>query len=292
MTDTPIIAPTDAPVPAAAPGSRPSAVHVIGATGKTGSRVVERLQRAGVRVAGRSRRSDPPFDWRDRGTWAAAVAGAKALYVTYVPDLAVDGAPDDVAALLTVAAGAGVEHVVLLSGRGEANAERAEDVLMASGLAWTCVRASWFMQNFTEGALLDGVRGGVVGLPAGQVPEPFVDVDDIADVVAAALTDPRHRGRLYEVTGPRSLTFAEAVAEIAAATGRPVQYRDVPPDDFRAALAAEAGPEYARMLTDLCLEVFDGRNVEPADGVARALGRPAADLSQVVRAAAVAGVWR
>ena len=267
-------------------------VTVIGATGKTGRLVVEGLRALGVDVAGRSRRSDPPFDWDDRSGWPAALAGARALYVTYVPDLAVARATDDVAALLAVAREAGVEQVVLLSGRGEAGAERAEQLVAGSGLRFTLVRAAWFGQNFTEGALLDGVLSGVVALPTRGVAEPFVDTRDIADVVVAALTQPGHDGRLHELTGPRSLTFAEAAAEIAAASGRPVQHLDLPAEDFRAAVAADAGAEYAAMLTDLCEEVFDGRNVAPTDGVPRALGRPARDFRDLCREAAAAGVWR
>ena len=267
-------------------------VHVIGATGKTGHRVITRLEQAGVPVVGRSRSSTPPFDWQDRTTWAPAIEGATALYVTYVPDLAIDGAPEDVAELVTLARAAGVEHVVLLSGRGEANARRAELVVEESGLEWTVVRASWFMQNFSEGALRDGVLSGMVALPAGHVPEPFVDLDDVADLVVAALTDPALRGRVHEVTGPQALTFTEAVAEIAAATGRQVGYLAMDPEEFRAAVAAEAGADYADMLTNLCVEVFDGRNVHPVDGVQAALGRPARSLAEFVRDADAAGAWR
>ena len=273
--------------------ARPGApVVVLGATGKTGRRVVDRLRDRGVPVEGRSRGSAPPFDWTDRATWPAAIEGAGALYVTYQPDLALAGASDDVAHLVGLAAAAGVGHVVLLSGRGEAGAVRAEEVVAGSGLPWTVVRASWFTQNFTEGALRDGVLEGAVVLPTGGVPEPFVDTDDVADVVVAALTEPDvHAGRLYEVTGPRSLTFAQVAAEIAAASGREVGYVDVPPEAFREAVAAEAGQEYADLLTDLCLEVFDGRNVEPAGGVRAALGRDPRDVAVVVREAAAAGAW-
>ncbi|MBO1752854.1 NAD(P)H-binding protein [Actinotalea sp. BY-33] len=268
-----------------------TAVHVLGATGKTGHRVISRLEQAGVPVVGRSRRSTPPFDWQDRSTWAPAIAGATALYVAYVPDLAVDGAPEDVAELVTLARVAGVEHVVLLSGRGEANARRAELVLEESGLEWTVVRASWFMQNFSEGALRDGVLSGMVALPAGHVPEPFVDLDDVADLVVAALTDPALRGRVHEVTGPQALTFTEVAEVIATTTGREVGYLAMDPEEFRAVLTAEAGADYADMLTDLCLEVFDGRNVHPVDGVQAALGRPARSLAEFARDAAAAGAW-
>lgn len=160
-----------------------------------------------------------------------------------------------------------------------------------SGLDWTIVRASWFNQNFSEGSLLPFVLGGVIELPTRNRREPFVDADDIADVATAALVDPRHSGQLYELTGPRLLTFSDAAGHIAAASGRSVEYSDIAPADFHAMLRNEVGPEYADLLTDLCNEVFDGRNESLADGVQRALGRPPRDFADYARAAAATGVW-
>jgi uncharacterized protein YbjT (DUF2867 family) len=179
---------------------------------------------------------------------------------------------------------------VLLSGRGEHNARRCEEIVERSGLAFTLIRASWFAQNFSEGALFDPVMAGMVAMPADGIREPFVDVDDIADVAVAALTDARHEGELYEVTGPRLMTFAEAVEEIAEATGREIAYQPVSLEQFQTAMAKEAGPEMAALLTELCREVFDGRNESLANGVQRALGRPPRDFSEFVQTNA--GVWR
>jgi uncharacterized protein YbjT (DUF2867 family) len=181
---------------------------------------------------------------------------------------------------------------VLLSGRGEHNAVRCEDIVRASGLTYTIVRASWFYQNFSEGQLLDAVRAGVVALPAGDVHEPFIDVSDIADVAVAALVDEGHTGRLYEVTGPRLLRFADAAAEMSQAAGRDIAYVPVSLSQFHAALAAEAGPDVADLLTNLCEEVFDGRNAQVAHGVQEALGRPPRDFSDFCREVAASGVWR
>ncbi len=89
---------------------------------------------------------------------------------------------------------------------------------------WTILRSSFFSQNFSESFFLEPILGGEVALPAGDVPEPFVDAEDIADVAVAALTEDGHAGELYELTGPRLLTFAEAVGEISRATGRKVRY--------------------------------------------------------------------
>jgi hypothetical protein len=122
--------------------------------------------------------------------------------------------------------------------------------------------------------------------------EPFVDADDIADVAVAALTQDGHTGQLYELTGPRLLTFAEATEEIATATGRDIRYVPVPLDAFASALAAQGVPgEVIDLLTYLYSEVLDGRNAHLADGVQRALGRDPRDFADYAREAAATGVW-
>ncbi|GEK21873.1 NmrA family transcriptional regulator [Cellulomonas xylanilytica] len=249
---------------------------VIGATGKTGRRVTARLGAGGHTVRAVSRGSVPPFDWEVPGTWGPVLEGIDRAYVTFVPDLAAPGAVDTITAFTQAAADAGVQRLVLLSGRGEPGAEACEQVLVTSALEHTIVRASWFAQNFTEGHLVDGVREGVIALPAGDVREPFVDVDDIADVVVAALTQDHHVGRLYEVTGPRLLSFAEAAAVLG------VTYVPVTTDEFRAAMTEIAGPDYAAMLTDLCDEVLDGRNESVAQGVQQALRRAPREFADVI----------
>ena len=211
-------------------------ILVIGSTGKTGKRVADQLETRGIPVRHGSRSADIPFDWEDRQTWAPALAGVDKVYITYYPDLAVPGSIDAIRELTEMADEAGVRRLVLLSGRNEAEAERAEDVVKASGLQWTIVRCAFFAQNFNEGAWLDEVLAGTVSLPVDHVQEPFVDVDDIADVVVAALTDDRHVGQLYELTGPRLLSFRDAVAEIGAAAGRDITFVSVPIDDYTAML--------------------------------------------------------
>ncbi|MCA8947975.1 MAG: NAD(P)H-binding protein [Planctomycetes bacterium] len=268
-----------------------SPVLVLGATGKTGRRVVDRLRARGRPVRAGSRRSTTPFDWQAPATWAPALAGADAVYVSFFPDLAVPEAPTAIEELVAIARGVGVRRLVLLSGRGEANARRCEAIVGSSGLSHTIVRASWFDQNFDEGHLLGGVLDGIVAMPADRVREPFVDCDDIADVAVAALCDDGHDGELYEVTGPRLLTFADAVAAIARASGRELDYLPISLDDFRTALAADAGPALANLLTELCREVLDGRNESLGDGVERALGRAPRDFADWARGAAATGVW-
>jgi uncharacterized protein YbjT (DUF2867 family) len=266
-------------------------------TGKTGRRVAERLAAADMPVRIGSRSGAPPFDWEDASTWASALSGVHAVYLVYYPDLASPVAAEAIGRFLDLAIEAGVQRVVLLSGRGEPDAERSERVVVdksrAAGIAWTVVRASVFAQDFSEFFLLDPVRSGVVAFPGGNVKEPFVDVDDIADVVTAALTLPGHDGQLYDVTGPRMLTFAEAVSEISATIGRKVEYVPVSAEDYASALLAQVGlpAETAAAFRELFETIFDGRNESVGDGAERALGRRATDFADYVRKAAATGVW-
>ena len=243
-----------------------------------------------TRVGSRSGR--PPFDWENRSTWAPVLEGMRSAYVSYFPDLAVPGAAETVGSFAELAVESGVRRLVLLAGRGEPETEQGEDAVRASGADLTIVRSTWFAQNFSEDYWLDHVVSGEVALPAGDVPEPFVDADDIADVAVAALTDDRHIGEVYELTGPRLLTFAEAVDEIARATGREIRYVPISIEEYAAAAAAQGLPsETVDLLTYLFGEVLDGRNAHLADGVQRALGREPRDFSDYARDAAASGLW-
>ena len=240
------------------------------------------------------RRSSPtPFDWNDRSTWGPALEGIGAAYVVYSPDLAVPAAGAAITAFTALATEEGVRRLVLLSGRGEEEAERCERIVRSSGLEWTIVRASWFAQNFDEGAFQELVLRGEVALPAGEVLEPFIDVDDIADIVVAALTTDGHVGEIYEVTGPRLMTFSEAIAEIAAETGRAdLRYVTISREAFKVGLEASGLPaEQIELLDYLFTTVLDGRNAHVTDDVERALGRPARDFRDYARTAAASGVW-
>jgi uncharacterized protein YbjT (DUF2867 family) len=186
----------------------------------------------------------------------------------------------------------GVQRLVLLSGRGEEEAQRSEEVVKKAGIDWTILRSSWFDQNFSEGFLIDSVLEGAVALPVGGVREPFVHADDLADIAVDALTEDGHAGQLYEVTGPRLLSYADAVAEIAAATGRDVRFETISMDEFAGGLAqAGLSDDEAWLVKYLFSEVMDGRNESLADGVQRALGREPRDFADYTREAAASGVW-
>lgn len=264
---------------------------VLGGTGKTGRRVVERLEARGLPVRIGSRAGEPPFDWEDRATWARALAGAGSVYVSHYLD-ALPGAAETVGAFAEQAVASGATRLVLLSGRGEHEAELVEQAVRDSGAELTILRSTWFSQNFSETYFRDFVLDGEVALPAGDTPEPFVDAEDIADVALASLTDDRHIGQLYELTGPRLLSFAEAVQEIAEATSREIRYVPVSLGGFASTMAALGAPgDVVDLLTYLFSEVLDGRNAHLADGVERALGRQPRDFRAYVRAAAATGIW-
>ena len=266
---------------------------VLGSTGKTGRRVVERLKARGVPVRVGSRSAELPFEWQDPTTWAAVLQDVAAVYVTYYPDLAVPGAADTIQAFVDQAVQSKVRRLVLLSGRGEEEAQRCERIVQDASAEWTILRSSWFSQNFSEAFMRDLVLGGEAALPAGDVREPFIDADDIADVAVAALTEPGHAGQLYELTGPRLLTFSEAIGEIAQATGRKIAYAPIPQEAFASALTEQDVPaDLVDLLSYLFNEVLDGRNAHLTDGVQRALGRAPRDFTDYVQDANAAGAWQ
>jgi uncharacterized protein YbjT (DUF2867 family) len=265
---------------------------VLGGTGKTGRRIVERLKNRGVPTCVASRNATPSFSWSEPNSWENALDGVTAAYISYAPDLAIPGAADAIRSFAKRAVERGVERLVLLSGRGEEEAQLCERIIQNAGVEWTVVRASWFNQNFSEGEFLGMVLNGAITLPAGDTPEPFVDVDDIADVAVAALTEHGHSGQIYEVTGPRLLTFAEAAEEISRASGRTVEYVQIPNEAFAAAVAESDAPDNIAWLLDyLFSSVLDGRNAYVCDGVKKALGREPTDFADYARRIADSGIW-
>ncbi|MCX5388745.1 NAD(P)H-binding protein [Streptomyces sp. NBC_00094] len=272
-------------------------ILVLGGTGKTGRRVVSRLQQGGHEVRAASRRGKGPahFDWNDENTWEPVLEGVGAAYLV---DSMADDAATSLSAFGKLAASGGVERLVLLSHRDWVVSDGEEKLpceraVRESGAEWTILKPAWFTQNFSEEAFFRGqlVDGDVV-LPTGDGLEPFVDVDDIADVAVAALTEDGHAGQAYELSGPRLLSLGDVSAEIARATGRDIAYRPASPDDF-AAYAAERGlpADFVALLNLLFGWIRENRFAELADGVQRALGREPRDFADYVGRTAVTGVW-
>jgi uncharacterized protein YbjT (DUF2867 family) len=271
-------------------------ILVLGATGKTGRRVVDRLERRGVTVRAASRRSATHFDWGSPETWAPALTGVRAVYLV---DSQASDAPETLSAFGAQAAAAGVERLVLLSSRdagvsGGLTWLDGERVVREAGPEWTILRPTWFMQNFSEEPYLrDPVLAGTLTVSTGTGLEPFIDAEDIAEVAAAVLTEPGHAGQIYELSGPRLLTFADALAEIAKATGRELRHEQVSSTEF-ARHAAEQGlsPGLIEALVLLFGWIEEGRNAHLSDGVQRVLGREPRDFTEYAKTTAATGVWR
>jgi hypothetical protein len=235
--------------------------------------------------------SDPPFDWEDQSTWAPILTGVSKAYVTYFPDLAFPGASKSWRLLRRSPSRPACNTLCLLSGRGEHFASMGEEVIRNSGLGFTIVRSAWFAQNFSEGYLRDPILGGVLPMPGGDIAEPIIDIDDIADVVVAALTEDGHMGERYEVTGPRLMTFAEMAEVLTATLGRPIQHLPITFEDFHANVAASGDTFVADVFTAIARETLDGRNAHTADGVERALGRKPRDFAEFATTAMETGAW-
>ncbi len=267
-------------------------IAIVGATGKTGARVLAQLQAAGQPVRALSRNSQYAFDWTDKAGWEDALRGVQSVYLTYFPDLAVPQAESDIRHFVDLASKLEVEHIVLLSGRGEEGAQRAEEVVKNSDLDWNIVRASWFMQNFSESFMLDGIRAGELVLPEPKAREPFIDVQDIVDMAVAALTRRELRNQLFEITGPDLLGFDNCVAAIAAASNRDIGFRTAPIDLYLKSAKAEGLPaDIVWLINELFVNVLDGRNESVTDTLESVLGRPARSFSQYVEDTAKTAVW-
>lgn len=261
---------------------------ILGGGGKTGRRVGERLAALGLPFRMASRSTEVPFDWNDEATWEAALIGAKAMYVAYFPDLAVPGAAEHARELSRRAVDLGVKRIVLLAGRGEPQVRPAEQAIRESGASYTILECAFFCQNFDEG--LVAPVDGVITFPAGDVAEPFIDCDDIADVAVAALTDDRHDGKTYELTGPRPVTFAEAAATMATAAGRPLRYAPVSFEEYAELLDGHLPAAHIEFFIALFRDLMDGHNAHTTNGVELALGRKARDFQAYARDAA--GAWQ
>ncbi|MEX0313108.1 MAG: NmrA family NAD(P)-binding protein [Allomuricauda sp.] len=268
-------------------------ILVLGGTGKTGRRIVQKLNTGGHNVRVGSRSANPAFDWDTPETWGTALEDIESVYVTYQPDLAVPGALEAIENFVREAKRKGVQKLVLLSGKGEREAELCEQVVINSGIESTIVRASWFNQNFSESFFLEPIQAGFVALPYADVKVPYVDADDIAEVAVEALIDQKHNGKIYELTGGRFLTFREVITEIAEATGREIAFTPIGLPAYTQMLKEHGVPEdYVWLINYLFTEVLDNEaNQVMTDDVEKVLGRKPKDFSTYVKETATTGVW-
>jgi uncharacterized protein YbjT (DUF2867 family) len=268
-------------------------ILVLGGNGKTGRKVAERLTALGAEVRIGSRGASPKFDWEDPSTWAEALKGMDKVYVTYQPDLAVPGAAEAIETLVNEAKRAKIKKLVLLSGKGEREAQVCEQVVIHSGIDYTIVRASWFNQNFSESFFLDALVAGDVALPQAQAAVPYVDTDDIADVVVQTLLDDKHNGQMYELTGPTLWKFEEVVNEIAKATGRKIAFTAITQEEYNKFMEENNVPaDYIWLVSYLFTEVLaDKENATVTNDIEKVLGRKPKSFEQFVKETAKTGVW-
>ena len=257
---------------------------IIGATGKTGSRVMKRLKTLGFNPKGASRNGEIYFDWDEPTTWSTALNGIDVVYLTYYPDLAVPKAPEDISKFCALAKMKGIKHITVLSGRGEPAAQTCENIIKQSGISWTIVRASWFNQNFSEGLFRQFILDRNISLPVNSITEPFIDIDDIAEVITVSLIDEKHNGQLYEVTGPDLISFAAIAEKFSKHLNTKVNVESISPSEFQTQLSQEGlNQSTIEALTYLFSEVLDGRNEYITNDVERALGRPATSFDQYIQ---------
>ncbi len=268
-------------------------ILVIGGTGKTGRKVVQNLQALQHHVRVGSRKATPAFDWENQDTWPTALEGMDAMYVTFQPDLAVPAAYDSITALVDLAQQSGIKKMVLLSGKGEKEAERCEQIVIQSDIDHTIIRANWFNQNFSESFLLEPILAGHVALPQAEAKVPYVDTDDIAAVATEVLLNDQHNGQIYELTGPTVLTFEEVVHEIATATGRSIQFTPISMEAYTQMLKEiELPADYIWLLNYLFTEVLPAaENNKITADIEKVLGRKPKSFSTFVRETAATGVW-
>ena len=270
-----------------------SNILVIGGTGKTGRKVASKLTTLGHNVRIGSRSASPSFDWDNPETWAEAMQGMEKIYITFQPDLAVPGALEAIEELTKQAIRCGIKKLVLLSGKGEKEAELCEQVVIHSGLDYTIVRASWFNQNFSESFFLEPILEGFVALPQADVKVPYVDTEDIADVAVAALLNEEHNGKLYQLTGPRLLTFKDVIEEISVITGRDIAFTPIALPAYVSLMKQQGVPaDFVWLIEYLFSEVLGNpSNSEITNDIENVLGRKPKDFLDYAKETAATGVW-
>lgn len=270
-----------------------SNILIIGGTGKTGRRVVEQLQKKGIQPRIGSRQATPSFDWDDKNTWIESLKGIEKMYITYYPDLAVPGAKEAIESLTYLAKELGVKKIVLLSGKGEVEAEACEAIVKNSGVEYTIVRASWFNQNWSESFFLDPILSGEVALPMSNVLIPFVDANDIAEVAATVLLDNDYNGKTIEVTGPELITFKDIIHTISTVTNRNLTFHEITLEQYIEGMRQMQLPEDVIWLIEYLFSnvLTNPNNQKISNDIEQVLGRKARTFLEYARETAETEVW-
>ncbi|WP_335975036.1 NmrA family NAD(P)-binding protein [Gaetbulibacter jejuensis] len=270
-----------------------SNILIIGGTGKTGRRVVEQLQKKGIQPRIGSRQATPSFDWDDKNTWIESLKGIEKMYITYYPDLAAPGAKEAIESLTYLAKELGVKKIVLLSGKGEVEAEACEAIVKNSGVDYTIVRASWFNQNWSESFFLDPILSGEVALPMSNVLIPFVDANDIAEVAATVLLDNDYNGKTIEVTGPELITFKDIIHTISTVTNRNLNFHEITLEQYIEGMRQMQLPEDVIWLIEYLFSnvLTNPNNQKISNDIEQVLGRKARTFLEYAKETAETEIW-
>ncbi len=267
-------------------------ILVLGGTGKTGGRVIERLSKLNLPFRTGSRNATPAFDWENQSTWPDVLNGIQKVYITFQPDLAIPGAAKVIQSFVEHSKQAGVKKLVLLSGRGEKEAQVCENIVINSGIDWTIVRASWFMQNFSESFFLDSILANHLVVPRVKALEPFTDADDIADVVVATLTNNLHSQKTYDLTGPELLSFEKITSLISASLNRTITFQEVSMEEYAAMLKSYQMPDdFIWLITYLFTEVLDGRNESLTNDIENVLNKKPTSFQTYIEKTLKTSIW-
>ncbi|GIO34567.1 MULTISPECIES: NmrA family NAD(P)-binding protein [Paenibacillus] len=267
-------------------------ILITGASGKTGSRIAKRLTDLGyaIRTAGRGKslpngaNEHVIFDWFDESTHEAALKDVDKLYL--VGPIAVMDPSEIVMPFLERALKTGVRRIVLL---GSASIPEEGPVFGKIHRAirelapeWAVLRPSYFMQNFVDSHGAQILNDGTIVSATGSGRVGFVDADDIAEVGVRALTDKQPHNTDHIITGPDSLTYAEAGDIIGAAAGRTIRHVNVPTQELANRFMAFGMPQdYARFLAGMDEDIrLYGKEDLVTDTVERITGRPPKSLKK------------
>ncbi len=275
-------------------------ILVVGATGTNGREVATRLAAAGQQIRALVQRPDKAAnllgpdvelvqgDLNDPASLEAALKGVdKAFIVAAVDQRATIWYRNFFEAAKTVGTG----HIVKFSamGAGSGNAELlrqhgdSDQFLQASGLAYTILRPNSFYQNLLWSAGTIKEQGAFY-LPIGDAKQSLVDVRDIAAVAVAVLTGKDHEGKIYEITGPESLSYYDVAEKLSKVLGKPIKYVDVSPATAKEGMLKAGTPEWnAIAVTELYGVFATGLASRTMDTVSKITGKRPISFEQFVR---------
>jgi uncharacterized protein YbjT (DUF2867 family) len=245
-------------------------ILITGGTGQSGVEIVRQLAATGTRFRALVRNPAKAEsirlngveivwgDMADKNSLAPALKGVERVLLLSAPDATFVEAQGTV---ISAAKQAGVRHLVKFSAMTADPKSRstfprmhgqAEDLVRASGLAWTFLRPTFFMQNWL--GLAGMVKQGTIYQPAGDAKTAPVDIRDIAAVAVKTLTEGGHEGKVYEITGPELLSYDDIARILSEASGHPVKYQDISPATAKQAMLGMGMPEF---VADSINELMD-----------------------------------